>query len=420
MDGQQSRRAFLAACGLAATAGCAAPAGNPDSTESTTTTDANPTGTTEAGSIDLPAGATWATFGGDPANTGRQETGGGPIEPITPAWKTDVDGIYTMPGPVLSDGTVYVGSGEQAYAAAAQTGEPRWTVALGAFSHYFSPSVTADGVLFGAQSNIKGGELGTLTSFATDGEERWTKELAITTSPKEIDGTVYVGTSPSDGAVVRSLSDADGSDGWTQSLDATRVRGSPALADGVVYAAATDVGEEAGVVTALGADDGVELWTREFDSRMQAAPAVRDGTLYAQANDGRVFALDAENGDTQWTTRLGDNAATSPALAADHLVGMVENQLVGVDVSTGEIAWRTDIGYTLINGVSVAGGRAYVGGSRLTAVDAQSGEIAWDQPVPGTGGGFGAPVVLGNALFVGVCIKEEANDPYDDFLYAYI
>lgn len=420
MDGNRNRRAFLAACGLAATAGCAAPVAEHAGAGASVGDGSADRSATESERLELPAGASWPTFGGDAGNTGRRDAGPGPTGPADTAWRTDVNGIYTMPGPAVASGTVYVGSGKMAYGADARTGEPRWAVDLGELTHYFSPAVSDDGVLFAAQQDVKGGAAGVLASFTTDGTERWRRTPAVTTSPKAVDGTVFVGESTDGGAVLRALSEADGSDVWTKGLDARVVRGAPAVVDGVVYATASVPGEESGVVVALDASDGEQRWVRSLDSRMRAAPAVRDGTLFAQASDGRLFALDAERGETRWSTRLGRNAATTPALAANHLVGMVENQLVGVDLSTGEVSWRTDIGFTLINGVCVAGSRAYVGGSRLTAVDVESGAVAWEQPVPGTGGGFGAPVVVGNAVFVGVCIKEEAHSPYDDFLYAYI
>jgi outer membrane protein assembly factor BamB len=428
MNGNRSRRAFLGAAGagFAAFAGCTAPTSPDDERSGTrataTESDADTQSTTTAGSksVSLPKGESWPTFGGDAANTGRRGTGPGPSAPAASAWRTDVDGIYTMPGPVVADGAVYVGSGESAYGADAATGDTRWSVDLGGLTHYFSPSVTSDGVLFAAQSNITGGKPGTLTSLSPAGERRWEREFAITSSPSELDGTVYVGTSQTDGAQVHALSDADGSDQWTASLDATRIRGAPAIAEGVLYVSATDVSSDTGLVAALDAADGSELWTRTFDVGTQAAPAVRDGVLYIQANDGRLFALDTGAGETNWTARLGTQAKTTPALGEAHLVGMVENQLVGVSLTKGKVSWKTDIGYTLINGVSVAGDRAYVGGSRLTAVDVETGEMAWDKPVPGAAGGFGAPVVVGNTLFVGVCIKHEANDPYDDYLYAYV
>lgn len=437
MHGHRSRRAFLAAAGagLAAVAGCTAPAtsgGDPPGASPTDSeTDENGGSGTDADSdtsgspsaskaVELPAGAAWPTFGGDAANTGRRDTGPGPSSPVASAWRTNVDGIYTMPGPVVAEGTVYVGSGELAYAADAVTGEMRWSVGMDDLTHYFSPSLTADGVLFAAQSNVTGGDPGTLASFTPGGDERWSREFAVTSSPTALDGTVFVGASPDEAAAVRAFSDADGSDAWTHSLDATLTRGAPAVADGVVFATATDVPSESGVVAALDADDGGERWSRSLDSKLEAAPVVRERTVYVQADDGKLWALDARSGETRWSTRLGRKAKTAPALSDEYLVGMVENQLVGVSLTSGELEWRTDIGYTLINGVCIGEDRAYVGGSLLTAVDVASGEVAWERPVPGAAGGFGAPVVVGNTVFVGVCIKHEAHDPYDDFLFAYV
>lgn len=434
MNGHHGRRAFLVAAGasLAALSGCTAPVSSsggesrPAATDDASATESQGApatdGETTSGSdaIDLPAGASWPTFGGDAANTGRRGEGSGPTGETATAWRTDVDGIYTMPGPAVADGAVYVGSGELAYAADALTGALEWEVDLGALTHYFSPTVTAGGILFPAQSDLTGGTPGTLTSLSTDGDVQWEREFPVTTSPTELDGSVFAGASPTGDAAIRSFDDADGSDRWTHPLDATLVRGAPAVDGGVVYATAADVPNDAGLVVAVDAEDGTERWTREFDAQIQAAPAVRDGTVFVQANDGRLVALDAASGDTDWSARLGQKAKTAPALAEEHLVGMVENRLVGVSLTSGTVEWEADIGYTLINGVSVVGDRAYVGGSLLTAVDVGSGDVAWEKPVPGAAGGFGAPVVVGNTLFVGVCIKHEANDPYDDYLYAYI
>lgn len=424
---ESSRRAFLAACGLSVTAGCAAPntPGEGTATRTRTATDddtdtATGTAASEQPDIDLGPDPVWPMFGGTAANTGRRGDGSGPRETVQQAWRTDVGGIYTMPGPVLVEDTVYVGSGKQAYAMDAFTGERRWSAAMGSLTHYFSPAAAAESVLFGAQSNIASGGEGRLTSFTTGGTEQWRRDLAITSSPVAVDGTVYLGASPDSGAQLRALATGDGNDRWAISLDALKLRGAPAVVDDVVYATATTAGEEAGVIAARDAADGSEVWTKVVDTAVTAAPAVQDGSVYAQADDGRLLVLDAATGEIEWTARLGENGATAPALSDETAVGLVENTLVGIDLATGDRRWEADIGYALINGVSIAGDRAYVGGSKLTAVDIESGDTAWSQPIPGEGGAYGAPVVVGNTAFVGVCIKEEANDPYDDYLYAYI
>lgn len=420
-----SRRSFLAACGLTALAGCTAPStttetGGQTNTPTATENTESPTATATQRSIELGDDPVWPTFGGDAANTGQRGDGSGPGGPIEPAWKTDVGGIYTMPGPVVAEGITFVGSGESAYAMDAFTGEPLWDAAMGSLTHYFSPSTTGESVVFGAQSNIaSGGDPGRLSSFSFDGEEQWRRDLAITGTPSAVNGSIYLGESTESGAQIRALAASDGSDEWTASLDANKLRGAPAIVDDMIYATATLGGGEKGIIVARDVSDGSAVWSQPINAGLTAAPVVQDGTVYVQADDGRLLTFDAAAGEADWTARLGESGATAPALTDNHLVGLVENALVGIDLETGESAWETDIGFTLINGVSIAGDRAYVGGSRLSAVDVASGELAWDQPVPGQGGGFGAPVVVGNTMFVGVCIKEEAGDPYDDFLYAY-
>jgi len=423
---ESSRRGFLAACGLATVAGCSAPAttgeqpgGAETATASSTAKDDTATATPRE-EVDLGDDPVWPTFGGNAANTGHRGDAPGPSEPTTPAWRTDVAGIYTMPGPVVADDITFVGSGERAYAVDALTGEPLWDEDMGSLTHYFSPSVADGHVLFGAQSNIaSGGDAGRLSSFTFDGTERWRRSLAVSSTPSVVGDTVFVGESTEERAQLRALAVDDGSDRWTAPLSATSLRGAPAVVDDVVFATATG-SDETGVVAARDTADGSEVWTRSVGAGLQAAPVVQDGTVYVQANDGRMLALDAATGEQAWSARLGEDGATAPALTDDRLIGLVENTLVAIELESGERAWETDIGYTLINGVSVAGERVYVGGSRLTAVDVRSGESAWVADVPGQGGGFGAPIVVGNTMFVGVCIKKEANDPYDDFLYAYL
>lgn len=428
---ERTRRAFLAACGFTAIAGCTAPStttetggaagtGEATSTHTAAGETESPTATATQKSIELGEDPVWPTFGGDAANTGRRGDGSGPAGPVEPAWKTDVGGIYTMPGPVLADGTAFVGSGERAYAMDAFTGAPLWDAAMGSLTHHFSPSIAGDHVLFGAQSNIaSGGDPGRLSSFSFDGSEQWRRELAITSSPTAVGETVYLGESAESGAQLRALASGDGGDRWTAPLDANTLRGAPAVVDGIVYATASLSGGDAGIVVARDTADGSAIWSRSVDAGVTAAPAVQDGTVYVQADDGRLLTLDAGSGDPGWSVSLGDSGASAPALTENRLVGLVENTLVGIDLASGERMWETDIGYALINGVSIAGGRAYVGGSRLSAVDVASGDLAWEQPIPGQGGAYGAPVVVGNTAFVGVCIKEEAGDPYDDFMYAY-
>ncbi|MFB6194027.1 MAG: PQQ-binding-like beta-propeller repeat protein [Halobaculum sp.] len=426
------RRTVLAGLG-AVVAGCGGQATETARDEPTdgTTDDTTDAGTGAAGTtagsgettanpadISLPEGAAWPSFGGTSGNRGSMDTGRGPSAPAGVAWRTDVDGTYTMPGPAVADGMAFVGSGTKAYAFDARTGETAWTAELEVLTHHFSPTVADGAVVFAAQPSgtIQPGSQGRLARFAFDGREAWRRTLPVTTDPTLADGRIVVGESATDGGAVRAVDPADGTDLWRTTLDASGVRGAPAVVDGL--AVVTAVRDETGLLAGLDPASGSVRFTVSLPTGARAAPVVADGTVFVQRNDG-VLAAFGLDGSRKWRVNAGKRAGSAPVVVGDRVVAFVENTLVGIDRS-GETAWTADIGTTLINGVTVAGDTAYVGGSRLSAVSVADGSVVWDVPIPGEAGAFGAPVVVGNTAFVGVCIKREAGDLYDDYMYAFV
>lgn len=418
------RRAFLAGV-TAAVAGCGArTTGTDDQTDDTrTTTDTQsttvPATPAEAGpdDISLPDDAAWPSFGGTTGNRGSLSLGPGPSTPPTPAWRTDVKGTYTMPGPAVADELAFVGSGTKAYAFDAHTGETRWRAELEVLTHHFSPTVHGEQVLFGAQpaSTIQPGSEGRLAAFSLSGERAWTRTFPVTTDPTVVGERVIVGESASSEAAVRAIDPGDGSDLWRVPLSAVGVRGAPAADEelAVVTAATDDAGLLVGV-----SPDGERQFTTQLQTGARAAPILLDETILVQRNDGTLVAFD-RSGEQRWTVNAGERAASAPVVAGDRIVALVENTLAGV-TRDGTLDWQTAIGTTLINGVTVSDDTAYVGGSSMSAVSLADGEKRWSVPVPGESGAFGAPVVVGNTAFVGVCIKDEPGDLYDDFMYAFV
>jgi outer membrane protein assembly factor BamB len=371
--------------------------------------------------VDLDPAASWPSFGGDPGNTGTRGEDAGPTGAVETAWRFNVDGIYTMPGPVVSDGTVYVGSGRTAYAVDATDGVGRWEADLGALAHHFSPAADGGSVYFAAQSNAgvdSGGAAGAIGAFGPDGDRAWRRELPVTTSPKPVDDALLLGES-ADAARLVALDRETGAVRWRTELGPDLLRGAPAVGGGSVVATASAGDGESGAVVALERATGERRWSTALESGVRAAPAVRAGTVHVETDDGRLLAYALADGTRLWEVATGVPGATAPAVTEELVVALVENRLVGVTREEGTLAWTTDVGYATINGVSVVGDVAYVGGGRLSGVDVDDGTPVLEVPVPGTGGGFGAPVALGNVLFVGVCIKREATDPYDDYLYSF-
>lgn len=414
------RRAAVVGLG-AALAGCASRSvtetATSDQTASDRTASETATPTPEAGPSDITLSETgWPGFGGTSDNRGAIDTGPGPSPPPASAWRVDVDGTYTMPGPAVVDGVAFVGSGTKAYAFDAVSGDTAWSADLEVLTHHFSPAVADETVLFGAQPSgtIQPGSQGRLAGFDFDGTERWRRTLPVTTDPTVAGDGVLIGESADSGGAVRRTG-LDGTDDWRVSLDAVGVRGAPAV-DGEL-AVVTAATEDGGLLVGLDAASGDREFAVELDARARAAPVVGE-QLLIQRDDGVLAAFD-RSGRRQWTVDAGDRAASAPVRTDDLIVALVENQLTGVDPG-GSVRWQTDIGTTLINGVTVSRDTAYVGGSKLSAVSVADGSLRWDVPIPGQSGAFGAPVVVGNTAFVGVCIKDEPGDLYDDYMYAFV
>ena len=154
----------------------------------------------------------------------------------------------------------------------------------------------------------------------------------------------------------------------------------PVVADGVAYATArrweTDDGERAGVVLAIDLGSGAIRWAVPLDGDPTAPPAVRDGTVYAGTNRGRVHAVGAADGDRRWRESVGDWVTRGPTAAADGIYVVVLDGGVAKLAHDGTVEWRSNAdGGT--NPV-LAGDLAVVGtGTGVTAVDRADGRTRW-------------------------------------------
>lgn len=158
---------------------------------------------------------------------------------------------------------------------------------------------------------------------------------------------------------------------------------SPAVADGLLYAA-----DQAGMLTALDAEQGTVRWQFGAGGAITAAPAVAAGVVYVGASDKTLYALEARRGLFLWSRRLYDNIAASPVVADGALfVGGEDRTLYALDALTGEERWTFIAGDRIVGSPAVAGGRLFFGAddSLLYALDAANGELLWryalDSPV---------------------------------------
>ncbi len=304
--------------------------------------------------------------------------------------------------PVVSDGTVYFGSGDhQVYALAERSGELRWKFATGGRVSA-SPAV-ADGRLFVGSYDGNFYALDAATGalawkFATEGERRFSArhlhgaEPAAEVMPDPFDvflsspvvsrGTVYFGSG--DGNVY-ALSTATGALRW-KFHTGNVVHASPALAGGLLY-----VGSWDSYFYALDAASGAERWRFKTGEDpaignqvgIQSSAAVAGGIVYFGCRDSNLYALDAASGARRWAfSTKGSWVVSSPAVK-DGVVYFATSDsatIHALDAASGapRHAWNFPH-WPFFSSPAVAGDRLYIGShaGKLLALDLKDHGIAW-------------------------------------------
>ncbi|MFP8956750.1 PQQ-binding-like beta-propeller repeat protein [Natrialbaceae archaeon A-CW3] len=119
------------------------------------------------------------------------------------------------------------------------------------------------------------------------------------------------------------------------------------LVDDGIYAGFGDdaVGSASGSVHAL-EFDGDERWTADTGSVYQRPLRWNDFVLTG-SDDGNVWALEADTGDTVWTIPLIDGKypgdPTVEAVDDDVIYATADGTVVALEAATGEELWQTDV-----------------------------------------------------------------------------
>jgi outer membrane protein assembly factor BamB len=106
----------------------------------------------------------------------------------------------------------------------------------------------------------------------------------------------------------------------------------------------------------------------------------RRGLLYAGTDDGRLLALDHEDGMVRWEYELAGGLGGLPHVADDLLlVGTDDGALVAIDLNSHEEAWRYETTGVIRRPPVLAGGVVYFANSRdqVFALDARNGAWRW-------------------------------------------
>lgn len=178
--------------------------------------------------------------------------------------------------------------------------------------------------------------------------------------------------------------------------DPSFLTGAVGLAHGFVL-----VGNAYGEVIALSASDGAEVWRTEVGSEVLAPPVGGDELVFVRTIDGRLLALERDDGSVRWSF---DNQVpvltlrgTGTPVFEDGVVyaGFANGMVAAVRAENGEPIWqhrvmlpegRSELDRMVdVDGTPVlAGGVLYVAAyqGQLKALRASDGSLLWEKDIP--------------------------------------
>jgi len=285
-------------------------------------------------------------------------------------------GLFYGP-PVVADGVVYVGSYEGTiYAIDAENGSEIW-------SHELDKPVIGGVAVSGGTLYVGDSDGKMYALDVTDGEPKsgfvpFDTEDKIWSAPTVYDGTVYFGSLDHKVYAI----DADtGEPKWAAPFETGGgIGATPVVVDDLVL-----IGSFDDKFYAIDSATGEERWVFEGGTGWFWAEAVVDGgTIYAPSFDGRVYALDLLTGEeaSVWPDSFDakDLLKASPTIVDGVLVVATENgEVIGIDLTTGEEEWRTDLETKVFAPLVSVGGTVFVNAqdNRLYALDGATGAETW-------------------------------------------
>lgn len=179
--------------------------------------------------------------------------------------------------------------------------------------------------------------------------------------------------------------------------------GQPVATDDAVHALFS------GTLVALDREDGDRNWETRVGHSSRSTPAVHDGTVYATIWNGGedvdrgLAAVEADSGDVLWRAATELDITSSPTVTDGgvFLGGGYENETVVAVEHDGTERWRHDLG-EYASTPAVAEGAVHVAGGEtnvLVAYDAETGEERWREQLDGRA--TAAPTAVGSSVVVG-------------------
>ena len=325
--------------------------------------------------------------------------------------------IYSSPT-IGSDGTIYVGSGDDNLYAFYPDGGVKWTYQAGEWVDS-TPAIADDGTVYVGSWDNK------VHAINPDGTGKWTfstDSLVLAGPAIGPDGTIYFGSRDNFFYALES----NGSMKWEYFAEQP-ISSSAALGqDGTIY-----FGDDNGTFHAVN-PDGTSKWTylvdtiAESNSSIESSPALDlYGYIYFGSANGYCYSLEdnGTNGVLRWKYATADRVDSSPVIGLSNEVFFMsrDGYLRSIDIDFGVTNWERPIGDVFYSSPVVdENGTVYVvgylggGENHIFAIDA-NGSMDWNSSMTNHS------VVIGDVVDSSLAIDSNGTlyfGSFDKKLYA--
>ena len=158
----------------------------------------------------------------------------------------------------------------------------------------------------------------------------------------------------------------------------------PLYVDGTIYAADSE-----GRLSAVNAENGKKIWDIKTKQPFSGGPSVGESLLVMGTLDGTVLAFDAANGSERWSARVSSEVLAVPGVTENVVVvRSIDGRVFGLDASTDARLWIHDHSVPLLTlrgntNILMRGSTVYVGyaDGSVTALNLDDGSQIWSESV---------------------------------------
>lgn len=166
-----------------------------------------------------------------------------------------------------------------------------------------------------------------------------------------------------------------------------------------------------GIVYRVDKNTGKVIWKKDFGQLSAAAPAYKDGIVYALNLDpDQLVAIRAKDGKVLWRKTIGSpGSESSPLFVGEKIIfGCQCGSVYALNRKTGKELWRTETAGEVKGAVAYNDGTVFGSnyGGEFFALNASNGAKKWSTPIIGGafgrgGGAYSTPAVAYGRVYVG-------------------